>query len=138
MDKKHTSEPWSQPYDDCRIEGDAEYSVNGSMTISMPYADTGIAEANVARIVACVNACAGMDDPAADIHELQMNGMTRNEADADIAAVTVNLQEVIDGLCTALETARGYALEYCCDDTSKPVMVNIDAAIAKAKGLLNG
>jgi hypothetical protein len=73
---KHTPEPW-------RVSGKI---VNTQNVVSIKAIDKTIStlaadefrnctieevNANAARIVACVNACAGMDDPAAEIERLR-------------------------------------------------------------------
>jgi hypothetical protein len=62
MDKKHTPEPWLTRFNHCII-----YCKTGKRVANTVVQDQGIeiCTANAARIVACVNACEGMDDPAA-------------------------------------------------------------------------
>ena len=60
-------------------------------------------EANGARIVACVNACAGMADPAAEIAALKQVGIANSvmhlEA-VDAAAENAILRDQLDRICT--------------------------------------
>ena len=71
---KHTQEPWfhhkpagSQHTSGGYINNSASRNIDA---ICHVYGgDTGLA--NAARIVTCVNACAGMEDPAAEIDELK-------------------------------------------------------------------
>ena len=60
---KHTSEPW---------EFKEDWISKGDEAVALVYGINNSQEhANAARIVACVNACAGMDDPAAEIERLR-------------------------------------------------------------------
>ena len=83
---KHTPEPWIVCEHDagCRdatnfglsIEQDRERcgeepSIIAEVDIDGDGIDLETGRANAARIVACVNACAGMDDPAAEISRLR-------------------------------------------------------------------
>lgn len=74
---KHTPEPWvatrNCAYWEIGIEVDGYYANRiGDVCATDPHnPDSGKQEANSARIVACVNACAGMDDPAAEISRLR-------------------------------------------------------------------
>ena len=66
---KHTPEPWvigSHPTLGRIYIDEASYS-HGSVATCYG----GLAEADAARIVACVNACAGMADPAAEISAMR-------------------------------------------------------------------
>ena len=64
---KHTPEPWgNSKLRLCFIE----FEKLGITAIIPQYADEE-AKANTRRIVTCVNACAGMDDPAAEIEKLR-------------------------------------------------------------------
>jgi DNA-binding XRE family transcriptional regulator len=48
-----------------------------------------------------------------------------------------NYRAALAGVVTALTMARGYVLEYCCDDESKPRIVQIDTALHEAQEALN-
>jgi hypothetical protein len=48
-----------------------EISSSGSVIAAVCSLPLGIGENNAARIVACVNACAGMEDPAKEIATLR-------------------------------------------------------------------
>ena len=64
---KHTPEPWKDGF--LRVT-----ALNGGMRVAVTSCDGGnveIEQANANRIVDCVNACAGMADPAAEIAELK-------------------------------------------------------------------
>jgi hypothetical protein len=67
----HTPEPWDlkQQYS-ADSNGSCMYKITkqGDYWPIIPECSTG---ENFARIVACVNACAGMDDPAAEIERLR-------------------------------------------------------------------
>ena len=65
---KHTPEPWE-------VERSVDYGLVAQAVNPSPN-DSDIdgnreAHYNAARIVACVNACAGIDDPAAEIAALR-------------------------------------------------------------------
>lgn len=74
-DMKHTPEPWSIVTDEREgiiIKG----SESDFIAWSHDYEDCGNSntdnhEFNFARIAACVNACAGMENPAAEIAKLR-------------------------------------------------------------------
>lgn len=66
---KHTPEPWIFDL----TEYPSVHEKGGDAVCQMGYGDGDTmpnADANAARIVACVNACAGMADPAAAIRTL--------------------------------------------------------------------
>ena len=70
---KHTPEPWRITTHLCSRDTHIVRRIDGEKhavcIIRTNNADE--AEANAARIIACVNACAGMDDPAAEIERLR-------------------------------------------------------------------
>ena len=68
---KHTPEPWIYTAFDVPILFTGVIKHNEGREIAAIYGNMGAGEANAARIVACVNACAGMDDPAAEIERLR-------------------------------------------------------------------
>lgn len=108
---KHTPEPWfhhkpsgSQHTSGGYINNSASRNIDA---ICHVYGgDTGLADAG--RIVACVNACAGMENPAAEITEL------KRQRDDLLAA--------LNDAATSLETIqlRSFGEESCLD--SKPEM----------------
>ncbi len=72
---KQTPEPWT--FDDCemKIKGSGDFyglNVIANVSLKMDYS-RGMAtqSANAQRIVQCVNACAGMEDPAEEIERLR-------------------------------------------------------------------
>jgi hypothetical protein len=68
---KHTPEPWGQYLNHIT---DSDGWTMGDLHFGQRFEGISVkfdAEANAARIVACVNACAGMDDPAAEIERLR-------------------------------------------------------------------
>ena len=78
---KHTPEPWvfdDRPDIDTNFySGDATGSIiGGCQEYTFARRDIEERRANARRIVTCVNACAGMADPAAEIAELKRQ---RNE-----------------------------------------------------------
>jgi hypothetical protein len=72
---KHTKEPWQFKDTEMKITGTGDLfflQVIANVSPKMDYTKgMGTQHANAARIVACVNACAGMDDPAAEIERLR-------------------------------------------------------------------
>ena len=70
----HTPEPWDTQADP-DIDDSTIYvhTIEGDdapvLVATFPWHDTG--EANAARIVRCVNACAGIPDPAAELADLR-------------------------------------------------------------------
>lgn len=90
---EHTAEPWQWiefgAWGDQVIYGpDAK-----ERPIATAYAERGkrlMARANAQRIVACVNACAGMDDPAAEILKLREN------------------EAIVTSLCASAEISIGH------------------------------
>jgi hypothetical protein len=104
--KPHTKEPWrldpNQPDNIERVFYDGCLRDNWCR-------DPICSEANAARIVACVNACVGMKDPAAEIERLkkaiglQMEEKHKNAAEAllwfeqtqELSVITAKLQEAL-------------------------------------------
>ena len=106
---KHTPEPWefeSEPQYCSEIIGS-----NGDSVCTFVEDPSGV---DVDRILSCVNACAGMADPAAEIAELKRQR---------------------DELLAALNLARDYV---GCLDTGGPALLGlicvIDDAIEETKG----
>ena len=64
----HTPEPWKLWRD---MDPSAPIGIQGQSGDLVCEMARWAAEANSARIVACINACAGMDDPAAEIARLR-------------------------------------------------------------------
>lgn len=75
--QKHTPESWTTNGSSYSYEGSDDKSHYatvraGDLSITVEGRTAEEAIANAARIVACVNACAGMDDPAEIIHGLHV------------------------------------------------------------------
>ena len=68
----HTPEPWYWHENDsyCEINSERDGQIVDSCASSC-LGDIDLGRANARRIVACVNACEGMEDPAAEIAELK-------------------------------------------------------------------
>jgi len=84
---KHTPEPWKDGF--LRVT-----ALDGGMKIAVTSCEIGnveIEQANANRIVTCVNACAGMADPAAEIAEL------KRQRDELLVALN-KYEEAFDGL----------------------------------------
>ena len=65
---KHTPEPWELKHDYTPEGGYYKITKQGDYWPIIPESSCN---ENFSRIVACVNACAGMDDPAAEIERLR-------------------------------------------------------------------
>ena len=68
----HTPEPWYWHENDsyCEINSERDGQIGDSCASSC-LGDIDLGRANARRIVACVNACEGMEDPSAEIAELK-------------------------------------------------------------------
>lgn len=108
MSTKHTPEPWIAVGE--RVVG------NGIIIASCSHGDI----ANPGRIVACVNACAGMEDPAAEIAALRARVAeletdkeveTDKESDApQLSNLAQSLPEKFFVPCTEQEADHVYEL----------------------------
>jgi len=65
-EKKHTPEPWIQMGTEIADDGYEHIAVINGIT------DNELNEANAKRIVECVNACAGMEEPKLEIESLKL------------------------------------------------------------------
>jgi len=99
MNTKHTPEPWVyRPYPNPKIMS-CEISSSGSVIAAVCSLPLGIGENNAARIVACVNACAGMEDPAKEIATLRARIAELEQPATETEPTTVLgwLQKLPDG-----------------------------------------
>ena len=115
----HTPEPWYWHENDsyCEINSERDGQIGDSCASSC-LGDIDLGRANAARIITCVNACAGMEDPAAEIDELKQQR-----------------DELLDALRSAVETIEW--MHGCSSPASDEVEEAIregNATIAKAKG----
>lgn len=92
----HTPEPWLVCYDGRIDSHDGELVCAFSWSSYKEFTEEG---ANATRIVACVNACAGMSDPAAQIQGLYV----ARETLATVAAEREALRAERDALREALQ-----------------------------------
>ncbi len=102
MSTKHTAEPWV----DCPALGNTERRIEhkgtGNNCISVAVLRGPEREANAARAVACVNACAGIKDPAAALENAR-HWMTRVASDhRDFGLVLEETREGLAKACLAL------------------------------------
>ena len=69
---KHSPEPWYFYENDsyCEINSERDGQIGDSCASSC-LGDKELGRANANRIVTCVNACVGMEDPAAEIEKLK-------------------------------------------------------------------
>ena len=106
METKHTPEPWVLA-DMYIVESDTTKGTavvaNTRAPTTTPYSEC---RANAARIVACVNACAGIEDPAVELARLRrveeaahvaLDYLAWNPDDksADLAGYIMDAQEVL-------------------------------------------
>ncbi len=100
MEKKHSPEPWS-------IHGDStaqDFYIHGANRIcdlTKPqgfYRSPVETEANAARIVACVNACEGIVDPAQTLDEYAHKLQWRTGRVKDLEALNAELVAALNGL----------------------------------------
>ena len=111
---KHTPEPWYK-FD----EGNNIFSSNGHVSeISGHETHPALDISNAARIVACVNACAGMDDPAKYMEGVRILEKTYYDLQAEKAI----LRNERDELLSALEMAS--AVMTACDALKKAILRN--------------
>ena len=111
----HTPEPWRVIRAD---DPDAYllYGDTGDCIAEMPNPDRqGVEHSNPYRIVECVNACAGMDDPAAEIEKLKQLSylyaqavLTAGELRDQNTALRANQQVLADALENLLEDLEEY------------------------------
>lgn len=89
------------------------------------------------RIVACVNACAGMEDPAAEIDMLRA-GQLPDYGLADLCGQFESERDKAMAQCRelikALEDARNYIDDCGAQRGAQKAIDDIDSAIAKARG----
>ena len=109
---KHTPEPWKISHDDSTEEWSIVTNQQGSIIANVneetgpelvgsdPVMRKMPGLENASRIVACVNACAGMADPAAEIAELKRQ---RDELLGLVKAVSYHsIPATVDGIkCAA-------------------------------------
>lgn len=105
---KHTPEPWlddrathDDPYQNIKILGDENRGICWLWIDDAPVDDWNTEQrANANRIVTCINACAGMTDPAAEIAELKRQ---RDELLGIVKAVSYHsIPATVDGIkCAA-------------------------------------
>ena len=110
MMSKHTPEPWvfdDRPDIDTNFySDDATGSIIGEcQEYTFAHRDIEERRANASRIVTCVNACAGMADPAAEIAELKRQ---RDELLGLVKAVSYHsIPATVDGIkCAAFPWAE--------------------------------
>ncbi len=115
---KHTLEPWSVACGEGHHEGWVVITAkHAGMTAETPLAKIsdvcGDAMPDAARIVACVNACAGMDDPAAEIATLREHAQNVDQYaerfHAQCNALQAERNALKDALALVLPMAKGYA-----------------------------
>ena len=123
----HTPEPWSVPQPIVDGAGLPFAPVFATTLIAKVYStalgDTDQATANARRIVACVNACAGIP-----IEVLEEGG--QGTVTASMARLTEQRDKLL-AVCEELSACAEYWSEY---DVPLGIVERLDAAIAEAKG----
>lgn len=97
----HTKEPWSvndNPASNYRVEiFNVGQKGKPRVIARLPQmTDKSTPESNAARIVACVNACAGMADPAAEIARLRESDKVLLDSESAVGALTNDLRNLTD------------------------------------------
>ena len=112
---KHTREPWiaGEYPPGARVRSYAAMSEDGALLASMQTVSIHVGKlpgkANAARIVACINACAGIEDPAAELARLRrVEGAAREVLTETVQAGEFFTQDYVsrsalDSLRSALE-----------------------------------
>lgn len=78
---QHTPGPWEVDDEDCVI------GANRVIAVCQAAPTNVVSDANAARIVDCVNACEGMDDPVKTIADLRFNDARYESAEDKTAAL---------------------------------------------------
>lgn len=135
----HTPEPWATDYRE-RPDGmfaQEVFDANGETIATLAwfpvYSGVGTTtnrEANARRIVACVNACAGLETET--LENITMLGETlldrfelRNKQEAELTSKCEEMLAALEAISAVADQERGNAIE---------MKEMADAAIAKAKG----
>ena len=103
-EQKHTPEPWSaqreasldyRPHYITGRNGDSRVAVavmqGGGPRHAINVAEEG---ANAARIVSCVNACVGMDDPVIQVEGLKLSRITLETVSVQLDEILATLREI--------------------------------------------
>jgi hypothetical protein len=131
MNTTHTPEPW-------RVyawRNDSTFAVEYiqpsgiSAFVCQMNGSNGQSEANASRIVACVNACAGMEDPAAEIERLKAQ---RDEL-LRLLELALSDPKKLDESSTSHWMAKRYPVHPTVQERANYYAQFVDA-IAKAKG----
>jgi hypothetical protein len=93
-----------------------------------------VTPSNARRIVACVNACAGMEDPAAEIARLQAENDELDEQCTKRILEIYKLRAERDELESALSTCIGWIATFSTGPNINSVLQEARAALAKVKG----
>jgi hypothetical protein len=120
---KHTPEPWPAPEYNNDVDSDDDgfwewYEIEGVGTL-------GVSEANARRIVACVNACAGIETMILEMDTPKFVAMLRERIEyrkqrADLFESLVALSATVSTLCSW-------------DRRFDEVLDAADAAVARSK-----
>lgn len=133
---KHTPEPWCTNGREIGDEPMMYTKISNSIS-GNSYEE---AEANAHRIVACVNACAGMGDPEMVVRMMKGIKVASSKVTDEGAAITFDFSEAVeimnemakqrDELLAALEKCRKFAPMF---GMSHMIAAVADEAIAKVK-----
>lgn len=127
MTTQYTPEPWSLDVYGPRGKEEAEADIFGGDDVSIIDGSSGlVSPANARRIVACVNACAGIPD-----NKLSDGCILELAVEQEIAIMKLEKQR--DELLAALEGLTGWFNSETKDSAYK-YLDKAEQAIAKAKG----
>lgn len=119
MSTNHTPEPWSfsieEVFDNDGVPESVIRGIDGracvAVAIDFGPNNPGMREANARRIVACVNACAGVDTELLEAYSAPFSKL-RDERDELLAACQTTLEEnlhLADGdVCTLIAIKKAY------------------------------
>lgn len=136
-EQKWTPEPWKvDKYGSITANGRDTVLIQGAASSCSAGPSRDIGNANRDRVIACVNACAGMDDPAAEIAKL------RRDLEANIESR--HMEGAAFNKCLHLRDELSAALRKCLDichsggslgwaEMLDAIEATVDAALAKVR-----
>ena len=131
---KHTQEPWKVQHPHAGQRG---WEIADSSGLNQVSQD--VTEANARRIVACVNACAGVDTALLEAGELDNPTMLVIQENKDLKHRCDELLAVLEGVLAVVSDSAGvagYHLNGDIADWGEFDEINaVYAAITKAKGI---